>query len=657
MTPLLLYSITTNPFPLQASAESGKLNVAQLTIVATNSSGSDVTLQGMMVQIPIGDGATQLTSDVSAIGPVAPQEWTMKTPQYPSGYVQYFFVPPPGNPKLPNNQSLTFVFNGIEVNSSTGSVEVDVTEGSNNCTPDDDCPVQKLFLTKFPSGWGSVSFWAVQPLIQSGGSTVLHWNGPSGATYSIEYYTPQTGIVKIPAEGQQPLSNEGIYPAQGAPPLTLEQTTTFTMEVDDSTDGNEYHAQIQTVVTTIASPPTIIKFSGTVQKTVTGLMLVLHWATDGKQCTITGNANFLSPSYGRYEIVPSVDNPLLPQYTLTALNDAGQTTSTINIVWGVSGNTLDAPYGINCVVASADSTQIYAACQDGYVRAFDAGTLAQTGSLPIGFQFGYLAASPDGNSLYVLDPGADTVFAVETSGGQMAAMGTAKVDGYATANLTLDSVVDQIFVACNVGTIVAFKTTGNSAQPMVQSGSISFPLCNWVNSIGVSEDGSLLFVAADVNNANQGFVTMVDAAKVSIVGQPVEVNTVPMLVSVTTNGIFVACQNSDQTATIISYTLVNGALVQSSEYQIPGFNFGMGVSADGGYLYVFAADKSGNLSMTTFCDVLFHAVGTPTILDQAEIYVAPIPVPASSDGTKIFVNTSSGRTLWVLVPVSISGGQ
>lgn len=96
MTPLLVYSITTNPFPLQASLPGGNPNIAQLTIVATNNSGSDVTLQGIMVQIPIGGGATQLTSDSTDIGPVPPANWNPPQVQTPSGFVQYFFLPQSG---------------------------------------------------------------------------------------------------------------------------------------------------------------------------------------------------------------------------------------------------------------------------------------------------------------------------------------------------------------------------------------------------------------------------------------------------------------------------------------------------------------------------------------------------------------------------------
>jgi hypothetical protein len=260
MNPLLTYSITTNPFPLQASASGGNPNIAQMTIVATNNSGSDVTLQGMMVQIPIGQLSTQLTNDSADIGPVAPANWQKPQVQTPTGYVQCTYLPQPGYGTVKAGESVNFVFNDIQVNSQTGQVEIDVTEGSNNCTPGN-CPVQLLYITKFPNSWGQVSFWVDSPVIPLGGNITLHWSGPAGATYSIQYYDPRTGIVNIPSQGQPPLGSQGQYPAQGAPPLTPQQTTIFTLNVTETISGQSYAAQTQLTVTVEISPPLINSFA------------------------------------------------------------------------------------------------------------------------------------------------------------------------------------------------------------------------------------------------------------------------------------------------------------------------------------------------------------------------------------------------------------
>ena len=259
MNPMLLYSITTDPFPLQASTTDGNLNIAQVSIVATNNSGNDVTLQGIIVQIPVGNGSAQLTNDAAHIGPVPPSNWKLNQTLNPKGYVQYEFLPNQGFGTVVKNTSLNFIFNNIQINTETGSVEIDVTEGSNNCVPSN-CPVAQLYVTKFPNAWGQVQFWVDNPDIQAGSSDILHWSGPSGATYSIEYYTPQTGIVNIPAQGQPKLSNQGTYPSQKDPPLILQQTTVFTLKVNAAIGQQQYHAQTQITVTVQIPPPVISSF-------------------------------------------------------------------------------------------------------------------------------------------------------------------------------------------------------------------------------------------------------------------------------------------------------------------------------------------------------------------------------------------------------------
>src|SRR2546421_12373314 len=93
MPTLLHYAVTTTPFPLEASPPSGNANVATLALVATNATNEGVTLQGLLVTLPVGTGATQLTADSDAIGPVPPANWTLAETQPLSGAIQYIFQP------------------------------------------------------------------------------------------------------------------------------------------------------------------------------------------------------------------------------------------------------------------------------------------------------------------------------------------------------------------------------------------------------------------------------------------------------------------------------------------------------------------------------------------------------------------------------------
>lgn len=276
MNPLLLYSIISEPFPLQASAEGKPADHATIKIVATNNTGRDVQLQGILVKIPIGEGSTQLSNDAASINVIPPANWDKKDPQYPAGYVIYNLNPQAGYGTLQTNASLDFKFNSIPVNAVTGTVLIELTEGSNNCMPPG-CPVQILPVTKFPNGWGQVKFSSTGSIIRYGEGVQLKWDGPASATYSLEYYTTQSGIVRVPKAGEKPFANKGIYPEQ---PLTLQQTTTFYLHVKQSlvNDAGEATAQVTVTVTDPPPPkinwfrvsPSLIDFSkGAVEVTFT----------------------------------------------------------------------------------------------------------------------------------------------------------------------------------------------------------------------------------------------------------------------------------------------------------------------------------------------------------------------------------------------------
>src|ERR1700761_3770825 len=92
-SPILNYAVITDPFPLLASGESGNLNKARFTILATNGTGADVTLDGIIVQFPVGAEASSLTLDAAAIGAVSPTNWTLTGTNASPGLIAYIFVP------------------------------------------------------------------------------------------------------------------------------------------------------------------------------------------------------------------------------------------------------------------------------------------------------------------------------------------------------------------------------------------------------------------------------------------------------------------------------------------------------------------------------------------------------------------------------------
>lgn len=317
-TPLLSYSVLTDPFPLQASAAATPPSVATLSVVAANRSGGDVALQGIAVSFVVGTGADALTADPSGIGAIPPDGWNVEV----QGGVTCTFVPKASSATLPAGESLTFFFNGVQVNTSAGTTPVTVVEGSGRCSPPS-CPTSTLPLTKFPGGWGTVSFWATSAHLVAGAGTTLRWSGPQGATYTIEYFTPQTGVVTVPAQGNPPFASEGQYPTAGSPPLVLEQTTTFELSVAAVVGGVIHEAHQQFTVTVEARAPVVTLFTGQVSAVHGQTVLWLSWATENAgSCEITGIPQVLTAN-GTIQ-APA---PLLPEYVLTARGDAHAATT------------------------------------------------------------------------------------------------------------------------------------------------------------------------------------------------------------------------------------------------------------------------------------------------------------------------------------------
>lgn len=268
----LRYDVSTSPFPLQASPAEGGQSVATLTVVAANPTPSaPVTLQGVNIAIPVGTDGASLTADATGIGPVAPDGWRLQGAKPGAGTVEYAFVPQPGQGSV-GRQGLAFVFNNVRVNTQPGPCEITVKEGTAGK------PTEQLTVTKFPAGWGTVAFWADPPNVVSGQETTLNWAGPAGATYTIEYFTPQTGLVNVPAQGQELFGNRGQYPSASDAPLRLAQTTVFTLSVRQTLGGQLYFAQQQATVTVLVGAPVVKSFTAT--PTFADPAMRLAWQTE-----------------------------------------------------------------------------------------------------------------------------------------------------------------------------------------------------------------------------------------------------------------------------------------------------------------------------------------------------------------------------------------
>lgn len=309
---LLDYVLASTPNPLQASS------TAVLTLLATNNRPTAVMLKGISIKIPIGPAAAELAIGSDQVIQAAPNnQWKHNEPKLETGFVTFIFLPDAKKTyALQPKDELTFVLSNITVNGQPGSAEISVTEGSNSQNP-----TKTLEISKFPSGWGTVSFSAIPANINAGGNVTLSWNGPAGATYSIQYIDEHEKIVSIPADGQPPLGNQGSYPGAGQPNLELAHTTAFTLIVayTDPNTKNSYRSEQQQTVTVAIPAPEVTCFT-VVQDDSTGeSVLFLDWKT-------TENTDHVEGSWTSELLAanPEVKTPIHPPfaaaYTITALS-------------------------------------------------------------------------------------------------------------------------------------------------------------------------------------------------------------------------------------------------------------------------------------------------------------------------------------------------
>jgi YVTN family beta-propeller protein len=634
--PVLTYDVNTVPFPLLASAETGNLNKATFTALATNATGGDVVLEGIVVQLPVGSDASTLTLDPSVIGPVAPLGWTLASTQTPPGFVQFVFHPMSGHATLPKGQSLRFVFNNIEVNRTPGTFALAITEGTGNCVPPD-CPVYTTHITKFPNGWGQVSFWVSPANIPYQGSTTLFWSGPQGATYTIEYMA-NGQVVNVPVQGDPPLGNNGQYPGQGKPALTLETTTVFTMNVAQSIDNQEFHAQQQVTVSVGPPPPPkpkITKFNGSIKTDGTKVELTLSWITElADQITIT-NINGLQKPSDTLVIKPTQTDPLASTYTLEARKGAEAATSTISIIWTGYKSAAVGSFPWDCAILP-NGTRLFATNGvSNSVSVLDPVTLANVPNSPFKVDNPVaIAASPDSSRVYINRIASPANKLSGYNSGNFGSVSGSPVDSQKTTSgvaVTPDS--KRIYVSGN------FEVRVFDASNMKQVGKVS--VGNIAQGIAFTPDGSRAFVAI----SGDAVVSVIDTAKIQQIAT-IKAGSYPIDVAVTPDGkqLYVGNQGNSSVSVFDPVTLQQ---LPGSPIGVSGGPLRLSPSSDGRLMFVLSNLGAARLNVID--------TTTRTLVGSAPTGGSPSGLAVSPDGLRVFVVLMSDNTMWMFLPSAMGG--
>ncbi|MGH8525049.1 MAG: hypothetical protein ACREXY_12810, partial [Gammaproteobacteria bacterium] len=387
MSTVMCYGVATDPMTLEASPATGDLTKVSMTVVVSNPTSSAVTLEGLIVTLPIGDSGTDLTSDWKDIGPVPADKWNLHNTTTSAGQVQYVFYPDSGHGSV-GSEGLAFVFQTIEVNRQPGTFQLVVTEGSGGCHPSSNCPQYCKLISKFPNGWGQVLFWVDPANMPYGGQVYLHWDGPAAAppnavTYEIEYTDQQTQkVVRIPGQNQPALPAKGQYPPKTASGIMLQQSTEFTLNVSATFAGENYQTQLQKLVTVAKPAPTITSFSAAWE----GAGLKIDWKTEHADRVEISLLHGEQERNDSISFQPSPQTPLAASFTLTATNDAGSVTSTL-VQQGyeqVPGSPVLVGADPMFVAVSPDGPRVFVAnTGGGSLTVLDAGTFRPVAGSPV----------------------------------------------------------------------------------------------------------------------------------------------------------------------------------------------------------------------------------------------------------------------------------
>ena len=597
MTPTLLLSYQLNPAPapLMASPANPAVvgyNQSVLTLTASNTTASDVTLKYLRLEVPLGSGAADLLALLTladlqaAVGVTPDPAWTLlqtsvQTDAAGQVWGHYLFHPT-GTGTLPAGNSWTFTWQGVAptywgvpINTVPGGpIRCQVVEGS-AASPGG--AVQPLPLYKAPAGWFAPTLLATPVTVASGGTVQLSWNGPAGASYQLN---------GLASGAPTPLPNAGTW---ASAPLTQDPVFVFTLQVDYTpAQAPPQHASPQQTVTVqppAPAPPVINSFTGTMLDSNGQPTLLLNWNVSPATAivTLSGNSGKFNAS-SESTITPSAAQPLRTTYTLTATNPAGQqATSSLTATyqpvqtlpvgsqpwalahtpgggqaWVVNrgGNTVTVLDTASCqpvrtlavgnqpwaIALTPDGRQAWVANNgDNTVTVLDTATYQPLHTLPVGRQPSALAFTPDGRQAWVANAGGCTVMVLDTASYQ--SLASIPVGQFPTA-LALTPDGHQAWVAnFNDNTVTVLDTA--SCQPVR-----TLAVGNQTLAVAFTPGGGQAWVA----NAAANTVMVLDTATYQTV-QTISVGSSPTAIALTPDGGQAWVTNaSDNTVKVLALT-------------------------------------------------------------------------------------------------------
>lgn len=302
--PLLSYSVSTTPDPIQASPSQDSPSLATLSIVVSNNTHQIITCKSITFSFTVGKNAKDFSNDTTGITSSTTPGWSINQ----SGGV---FTATPNTPTAGQVGAggLSFELSGIKVNQQPGTFDFTITEVTE---PGDQTGTLTIPLGKFPPQF-KVNDLTADPLsVGPGGPTTLYWSGSTGANYAIEY----NDVTITKTKDGQPLPPIGSYTIDN-----LQSDTTFNLVVSYQVPGQDQPVTVERSRTVAVVRAQIVQFTAFPLTLGQNAMCNIQWTTNGDQCYLDpGSQSVAAPSGSTSMKIPQSIN-----LTLTAIKGTDMT--------------------------------------------------------------------------------------------------------------------------------------------------------------------------------------------------------------------------------------------------------------------------------------------------------------------------------------------
>jgi len=233
-----------------------------------------------------------------------------------------------------------------------------------------------------------------------------------------------------------------------------------------------------------------------------------------------------------------------------------------------------------------------------------------------------------GNGLLFLTAQANTtlsVYGINLSSGALSTIGASTATGAAPAAIAITPALDALFVA-NSGSNNISSYTSNSSGVLSQAAGTT-PAGKTPMGLAIDPGGKFLFVA-NQGSSDISVFSISGATLKAVPGSPFTTipaglsyanGTLPVAVAVSLTGNYLYVAN--QLANFVSVFSINSSTGVLRPLGVPFYNVGtspsgLGISPNGGFLYVMnAGSDSNNISAFAICDFQVTSCNSPTTPD------------------------------------------